>query len=219
MIDEIQKYFLKIKEPIPLGAAGLFVIIFIIYHIINENLTPLFGGIVIILAVLLVCIVCFTDVKRITQSSSSDKALPEEYVDSPIVSTDLRVNDDIWRKIDPVLGNIGFTIRVKSDSENLLTDNFEFSLAKGPKSLLIVQLQPEKLNIDVTNYISGLKNDLEKVRTCVIEKIVVICYTNLIDDGVFHHMRRNDMVLLSKYSIQQLEKSKPEIYLKRELGL
>jgi hypothetical protein len=187
----------KINTPIRLGALAIVVIGFIIFTI-DEPLTLVYGAIFVAIIFIIVIVVCLAHIKRGTP--------PKEDVDTAEdISHDLRVKEDIWEKLDTLLQELGFSTRKRNDSEELIhgESNYKFSLAKGDTSLFIVQLAPEKLTPAAILQLRGGIRSLKIVRGYGIGKLVIICDTPQIYDGIYYS-KGKDLALLLNYSINKI---------------
>lgn len=120
---------------------------------------------------------------------------------------DLRIKEKIWRKLDILLEDIGFSERKRNDSEELMGESYEFSWASGGTSLLFVQLKPGELITDAIFQLEGIKSSLQKKRNEYdIKKLVIICDVEKIFDVLHHNIiGREDLALLTHYSINKIE--------------
>jgi len=218
MNGDILGYLTKISEPLPMGAVSIGGIFFAAYWVATEALTTLFGGLVIFSILIITIAVCINDVKRGSPAKKYETKSTNMEIN---LSKDLRVKGNIWEKIEPIFINIGFNYGKRTVSELLINKRYEFSLANGITSLFIVQLKPEELTISTISYLNTMKLILEDIRRCTVEKIVIICDKQEIDDGLINFVEgRDDLALLTNYSIRQLDKREVgEIHLKHKLGL
>jgi len=200
MTNDLERLFegaRKIKTPIGLGVFAIGVIGFIIFKI-DEPLTWVYGAIFVVIIFIIVIVVCLAYIKRGTP--------PKEDVDTAEdISHDLRVKEDIWEKLDTLLQELGFSTRKRNDSEELIygESNYKFSLAKGDTSLFIVQLAPEKLTPAAILQLRGGIRRLKIVRGYNIRKLVIICDTSQIYDGIYYS-KGKDLALLLNYSINKI---------------
>lgn len=200
----------NIKTLISLGALAIISII-IINYMVQENIKVAMSFFAIISIVYLIC----------SAESKRGTPLKEDIRETANLSKDLRVEEGIWKKIDTLLKNLGFYETKRNDSEELINEPYEFSLAKGSTSLFIVQLKREELTLPVVSLLIAMKNELESTRGSKIGKIVIICNVQQIYDALYHYINgKKDLALLTNYSIKKLGESDAGIiHLEEKLAL
>jgi hypothetical protein len=194
-MPHIPKIITKIDTPIKLAALALVIIGGGAYSTGNENLA--YFSIFAIVAIVLFAI-------HESGGTSPKESNTKNPADMP---NDLRVEESIWKKLDPALADLGFTNRARSDSAPLAECTLEFSSAHGSNSLLLFQIKPGELAPNGIRLLQAYANEINRRRgNSQYQNIAVVCDVSRIWDGLFHFVRRyGDIVLLTNYSLKTLD--------------
>lgn len=200
----------KIKSPIGLGVIAIGVIGVIFLNIDEPQISVISAAIISLIFI----VACF---------ASKIGTPPKEDVNTAEnISHDLRVREGIWEKLDTLLQDLGFSTRKRDDSEELIPteSKYKFSLAKGSVALFIVQLEAKALTPAAVFQLGGMRQRLKKMRGYDIMKLVIICDTEQIYNGLYYS-RGTDRALLLNHSINKIrgERNAAITHLKEQLLL